>query len=240
MEKLVLIPGMMSDERLWAPQIEALRGDYDVFVFYYADKNDVQDMARAILESIDGPFAVCGTSMGGYVALEVALAAPDRVTHLGLFNTGATGDSEERKTQRREELDKGANVFERARRTDAYYATFLAPANAKNPDIIGAMRAMTLDLGYKTLVNHHTACMTRPRRMDDLGALTMPVTLIGGADDEVTPLGLQQDIACRVPQADLIVIPDCGHVASLEQSDAVTAAIRDLMAKTTQDERKRA
>lgn len=240
MQKLILIPGMMSDERLWAPQIEALRGEYDVSVFYYVDKNNVQDMARAILDSVDGPFAVCGTSMGGYVALEVALAAPDRVTHLGLFNTGATGDNEERRAARQEELDKGADVFARARGKDAYYATFLAPVNAKNPDVIGPMRAMALDLGYKTLVNHHTACMTRPRRMDDLGALTMPVTLVGGIDDDVTPLGLQQDIARRVSQADLIEIPDCGHVASLEQPDAVTAAIRDLMTKTAQDQRKRA
>ena len=102
MSTLILLPGLMCDASVWAPQVEALSPQARCLVPDYGLRDSLTAMAQQVLD--DAPeerFALAGHSMGGRVALEVLRLAPQRVTHLALLDTGthpraagAEGDKE--------------------------------------------------------------------------------------------------------------------------------------------------
>ncbi len=88
---LVLLPGLMCDEAVWAPSLSGLPDGWEPWVADYGLCNSLQSMAEAVLAGApQGPFALAGHSMGGRVALEVVRLAPQRVSHLALLDTGHT------------------------------------------------------------------------------------------------------------------------------------------------------
>ena len=101
--KVVLLHAFPLDERMWEPQLEVL-GDEDVYVpnFYDLGGNSVDGWAEHVLERVDGDLVAVGASLGGYVALAMARAAPDRVKSLLLAGARATADPPERRAAREE------------------------------------------------------------------------------------------------------------------------------------------
>ena len=91
--QIVLIPGLMNDGWVWRHQIGALSRFAPVVVAHNDGCDSLGAMAERILSIGRGPMAVIGHSMGGRVALEVAVRAPGRVARLGLLDTGAAGPS---------------------------------------------------------------------------------------------------------------------------------------------------
>ena len=73
MTPLILLPGMMCDERLFTPQIDAFSGERDVLVFVLSDHSTIADLATDILAHSPDRFALLGLSMGGIVAMEILL-----------------------------------------------------------------------------------------------------------------------------------------------------------------------
>jgi pimeloyl-ACP methyl ester carboxylesterase len=88
---LVLVPGLLCDERLWQPQAERLADLADPVIANVIGDGSVSEMARSVLKTAPsaGRFALAGLSMGGYVALEVMRIVPNRVVRLALLDTSA-------------------------------------------------------------------------------------------------------------------------------------------------------
>ena len=84
---LVLLPGLMCDARLFAPQIAAFSADRAVLVPPLTGANTIAGMAYSVLQCAPPQFALAGLSMGGIVAMEIMRRAPERVTHLALMAT---------------------------------------------------------------------------------------------------------------------------------------------------------
>jgi len=91
---LVLVPGLLCDERLWRPQAQRLADLADPVIADVIGEGSMSEMARSVLEAAPpaGRFALAGLSMGGYVALEVMRVVPDRVARLALLDTSARAD----------------------------------------------------------------------------------------------------------------------------------------------------
>ena len=90
MPRLVLLPGLACDERLWQAQRPALPHHLDVCVADVHARHDrVEDMAAAVLAENDGPLILCGASLGGMIAMEAAHQAPERIVGLALLGTSA-------------------------------------------------------------------------------------------------------------------------------------------------------
>lgn len=86
---LVLVPGAGCTERLWRPQIEALRDLAAPIVLDVKHHRHVADLARDALQALPPRFALAGLSMGGFVALEMVRQAPERVLKLAFLDTQA-------------------------------------------------------------------------------------------------------------------------------------------------------
>ena len=89
---LVMIPGLLCSDALFADQIAGLKDHATVSIGRVLKQNNLANMASEILRVAPPTFALAGLSLGGYVAFEVLRQAPERVTKLALLNTNARAD----------------------------------------------------------------------------------------------------------------------------------------------------
>ena len=104
--KVVLLHGWPVSERVWVPQVTALRdaGFDPVAPHLYGRGPSIDDWAAQLLREIDGPLVPVGASMGGYCALALARRAPERVVGIALVGSRADADSFERRRFREKQI----------------------------------------------------------------------------------------------------------------------------------------
>lgn len=230
---LILLPGLLNTARLWAHQTAALAGDREVVVCRTDTADTLAGLARAVLKAADSlgaaRFALAGLSMGGYVALEVWRRAPGRVARLALVDTSARADGPEQLARRRRMMAE-AEADGIAPIVPQQIPGYLAPANVDDPHLVGIVTDMATEVGVAGFLRQQNAILSRPDSRGDLGGITCPTVVIVGADDQLTPPDLAKEIAAGIPGAKLVVIPDAGHLAPLENPQAVTAALRAWLA----------
>src|ERR1700731_149176 len=90
---LVLLPGLVCSEELFAEQIASLRGEVAISVADHTRHDTMSGIARAVLATAPNRFALCGLSMGGAIAFEMMRQAPDRIERLALLDTSALSDT---------------------------------------------------------------------------------------------------------------------------------------------------
>ena len=100
---LIFVPGLGCTEKLFAEQIASLRGDVAISVADHTRHDTMSGIARAIRAAAPDRFALCGLSMGGYIAFEMMRQAPGHVERLALLDTTALTDTPEQ-TERRLKL----------------------------------------------------------------------------------------------------------------------------------------
>ena len=97
MNTIVLIPGYMSDKNMWLNQLDILKKKYEVIVPQLDSGNSIEEFKKNTLNLLPERFSVIGFSMGGFVALNLAIEEPARVEELILVGTNARSVSKDRK-----------------------------------------------------------------------------------------------------------------------------------------------
>ena len=105
MEQVVLLPGLMCDERLFEPLIKLLKPKYHVHVPIMDTQKSIDGMAKYLLNTISGPFHLVGLSMGGIIAMTVAIKDPSRVKSMVLMDTSPHSDSVRKQAVRDKQID---------------------------------------------------------------------------------------------------------------------------------------
>lgn len=220
---ILLLPGLLCDARLWRDQVAALAPRASAVVADLTLDNRVEAMAARAIAAIDGPFALAGLSMGGYVALEVMRQAPDRVTRLALFDTGARADTDEQKRRRRGLISLSRSGQFRGV-TPRLLPQLIHPSRLDGPLATEVME-MAERVGKDAFLRQQEAIMNRPDSRPDLSRIAVP-TLVGvGEDDALTPPPLAAEMAALIPGARLRHFVHAGHLPTMETPDAVSAAL---------------
>jgi pimeloyl-ACP methyl ester carboxylesterase len=178
---------------------------------------------------ITGPVVVAGLSMGGYVAFEFCRQFPERVAGLILAATRAGADSPEAKEAR----DKAAGVAI-AEGTEAIAEGMLPKLLAKKnykaqPELVEFVREMMLETSEDGVVGALTAMRDRPDSTPDLASLDIPTLILHGAEDQLIPVTEAEAMVEALPRAQLVVVPDAGHLPNLEQPDFFNDAVREFL-----------
>lgn len=221
-EPVVLVPGLLCDERLFAPQLPALAARGPVRVAETRHDDSLAGMAERLLGEAPERFALCGLSMGGYVALEVMRRAPGRVARLALLDTQARADTPEA-AQRRRDLMALAERGEFLGVAPRLLPLFLHPA--KLQELGPLVVAMAQAVGKEAFLRQQRAILARPDSRPGLAAIGCPTLVLCGRQDQLTPPALHEEMAAAIPEATLVVLPGCGHLAPLERPEAVTAQL---------------
>ncbi len=228
---LVLLPGLLCDDALWAPQIAALGDLAAISVGDVTTADSVAGMARQVLERAPAEFALAGLSMGGYVSFEIMRQAPVRVTRLALLDTSARPDTPARQQQRRDLL-RLARVGEFRGVTPKLLPQWVHPERMRDPDFVANVTAMTQRVGREAFIRQQTAIMDRPDSRPGLTQVKVPTLVLCGRQDLATPVEFAREIAADIPDARLVIVEECGHLATLERPDEVNRALRAWLTQT--------
>ena len=229
-EPLVLLPGMLGDAGLWdgvAPDLL----DRAAPRFARIDLDDsVPGMAESVLVAAPERFALAGHSLGAIVALEVVRRAPERVTRLALLNASARPASEvqleawEQLRRRTADGEFGALVRD-------FATANVAEGRRADAELVARVESMAHAVGPRGLLRQLAAQASRPDSRPSLGRIGAPVLVLTGAEDEVCPPPLQEELATGIPGAVHATIDGAGHMAALEQPTAVAGHLREWLAR---------
>lgn len=222
---IVFIPGASSDETSWDDQKKFFEKSRDVQAVNLVQFDSIGAMGDYVLSVAPPAFVLCGTSMGGYVAFDVLKKANGRVKCAILCNTTARADTPERKRQRQMEVNAGEAAYLEARKDDTHYNAFISETSARDKSLIARLRAISQRVGYGCFSRHQKACMDRAESLAYLPQIDMPTLVIGGAEDKLIPVELQQEIASGIKGAKMAVIAGSGHITNMEKPDAMNEAI---------------
>lgn len=227
---LILVPGLLCTEVLWRDQVADLADVAEIAVTdAHLRHDDIGAIAAEILAAAPPVFALAGLSFGGYVAFEIMRRAPGRVERLALLDTSARQDDPARLQQRRDMLELARKGSFRGM-TDRLLPDFVHPDRLADTELMNDIKAMSQSVGAEAYFRQQTAIMGRPDSRPTLAAIRCPTLVLVGRQDSRTPLAMAEEIQAGIAGARLVVVEDCGHLATMERPAAVNAALRDWLA----------
>jgi pimeloyl-ACP methyl ester carboxylesterase len=231
---VIFLPGLMCDAAVWAPQVASLSSLADCLVLDYGLRDSLTDMAQQALDSSHSDhFALVGHSMGGRVALEVMRLAPERVQRLALLNTGthpfAPGTAGDKEKAARLAL------LELARRKGMRVMSQQWLSGMVHPSVRGtALFESMLDMLERSSQAQYAAqikaLLNRPDAAPVLPSVACPTLVLTGQQDAWSPPAQHEAMCQRIPGATLCLVPECGHMSTLEQPAAVNQALATWLA----------
>ena len=232
---LLFVHAFPLDASMWDEQVGALSADVPVVAANLPGfggtplEGDVTTMvvaARRCLSELDRAgvdrAVVCGSSMGGYVALELWRSARDRVAGLVLANTRAEPDDEAGKERRR-------GIAELVRREglaailDSQRA-LLSPGAPE--ELWGRVSSIVLDQPAEAVAAGSLGMAERTDSRPDLAGIDVPTLVITSTDDRLISPDLSRSMAEAIPDADLVVIEGAGHLSNMERPDEFTGSLQ--------------
>ena len=227
-EPLVLIPGMMCDGRLFAPQLAAFTSERPVMVIPPISAASMTALAQHVLKIAPDKFALVGLSMGGIVAMEVMRLMPVRVTRLALFDTNPLADPPEKAPIRREQVNKVRAGKLTSVMREEMKPLYLAPGPAQSA-ILDLCMEMAEALGADAFEQQTQAIASRPDQCDTLRTVKVPTLVACGEKDQLCPVERHQLIHELVEGSCLEVIPNAGHLPTLEQPEQSNKLLQEWL-----------
>ena len=221
---LILLPGLVCDAALWQAQLRDLAPLASMAVPDLSRFESIDDMASAVLATAPPRFALAGLSMGGYVAQAMVRLAPERIARLALLDTTAREDRPEQTQARRTLMAMTRNGdFEGA--LELLLDRMIDPVRRSDAVLCDAILTMERRVGAAAFLRQQTAIIARPNELATVAASRVPLLVLCGENDAITPLAVHREIVAVRPDATFVVIESCGHVSTLERPAEVTAAL---------------
>jgi pimeloyl-ACP methyl ester carboxylesterase len=222
----------LCDERLFAAQLAALGDRHDCRVFVFRQEDSVRRMAATLLAGTPPRFTLIGLSLGGYMAFEVIRQAAARVTRLALLDTLAGADNDARRATRLADLAKVRDGGIEALIPELP-SRWLLPVHAARTELVELMASMARSVGASGQRSQQRAMLARPDSFDTLATLSVPALLLCGEQDPVTPVSEHEAMAAAIRGARLEIVPECGHLSTIEQPEAVNRALSGWLESTS-------
>ena len=225
---ILLVPGLLCSARLYAPQIPSLWPFGPVAVADHRRDTDMAAIAARILKDAPPRFALVGLSMGGYIAFAMLRLAPERIARLALLDTSARPDTPEQTAGRKTQI-----AMAQAGRFGEIPALsiprFLHRNRQHDERLTAIVRQMAEETGPDAFVRQQNAIMTRTDSRPLLASIRCPTLVLVGDGDIATPPELNQEIAGGISGAKLVIVPDCGHLSTLEKPEAVNTELGEWL-----------
>lgn len=172
---------------------------------------------------------LCGLSMGGYVLFECLRSWGGRVAGAVLMDTRAEADSAEARAGR-DAMIQAVRERGPVAVAEAMLPKLVGPSTAaRAPDVVEHARRMIMDTSVPGIIGALEAMKQRPDSRPVLSMVQVPVLIVVGEEDVITPPPASVAMAGVAPRAQLVVVPRAGHLAPMEQPAAVTEALQRFL-----------
>ncbi len=231
MTTLVLMPGLISDEFVWKSVAEAAEPYMPIYNALPTQSATIPEMAKSILDAVDGDLIAVGHSLGGRIAMEIAHQAPERVKGLVLANTGHHPLKEGEEVKREAMIDLGNQDMMKL--TEVWLPGMLDEARTGDEKLVGELTAMVMRAGADVHERQIRALMARPDAGAYLKDITCPVLLVAARQDKWSPIAQHEEIASQLGgKSEMAIVDNAGHFAPVEQPEAVATATVDWLKRT--------
>ena len=223
MKTLIMIPAFGCDGRLYEVVSEVLEDIIRIQIITpTADR--YSGMVEEVLEQAPNTFAVLGTSMGGRVALEVALAAPNRVRGLVIIGAGAGPTVDPAAGLRRSARIRNGEMSVVLQEMGDMVSHLAGPLGANARD---AFIKMGRDVGHAALARQSDALARRIDLWDSLPKIACPTLCLWGVHDKFSPPEDGKRIAASVQNGKYMELNNCGHFPTLEYPDETALILKN-------------
>jgi pimeloyl-ACP methyl ester carboxylesterase len=225
MPPLILIPGLLCDQRLWSAQIAGLEDCADVSVADIAQQATITEMAAEILASSPDHFSMAGFSLGSQVALEIVSMAKERVDRLALLSATRGGLLPATAAAIRCAIARiEAGGFEQY--LDDAFPTYFASTGVDLDQCRRIFIAMAHAIGEQAGLRQMRALLAMAGPFTELERIQCPTLVVGGREDRRTTPEAHQELSSAIPGSELVLINGAAHFTPIEKPIEVTLALR--------------
>jgi len=226
---IIFIHGFPLNKSMWNIQVEALKENYRVIAYDIRGHGNsdpgideffielfVIDLLRLMEKLKIEKSILCGLSLGGYIALNAVLKHPDRFDGLILNDTQCIADTPEIKENRClaiiRIMKNGVEQY-----ADEIIKNLFAPESfTKKENVVDAVREMIISTPKQSLCNTLHALAERKETCDQLPEINIPVLIMVGKEDKITPIAAAQQMHEKILNSKLEIIQYAGHLSNLE------------------------
>jgi len=230
---IIFIHGFPLNKAMWDKQVEALKEDYRVIAYDIRGHGNsdpgideffielfVHDLLRFMKKLGIEKSILCGLSLGGYIALNAVLKYPDRFNGLILNDTQCIADTPEIKENRClaiiRIMKNGVEQY-----ADEIIKNLFAPGSfTKKKNVIAAVKEMIISTPKQSLCNTLHALAERKETCSQLQEINIPVLIMVGKEDKITPIAAAQQMREEIWNSTLKIIQHAGHLSNLENPTA--------------------
>jgi pimeloyl-ACP methyl ester carboxylesterase len=223
-QALVLVPGLASDAVCWQHQLDHLTDRVEIAVADFRACSSRAEMVEAVLRTAPPRFALAGQSMGGWVGMELAARAPERVVKLALLATWTNPDPAFNEEQRAAIHRIRAGQFDQVCRDHS--RLILLPSHRQDEQLVSTIEAMLQRAGPEVMTRQIQAMIDDYGSRALLPKIRCPTLVLAARQDPLFSVPEHEAIAAGIPGSKLVVVEDSGHAVHMEQPQAVTALLR--------------
>jgi 3-oxoadipate enol-lactonase len=239
---LIFVHGFPLNRSAWQRQMELLKGrrrviSYDLRGHGESDLGEEEFSMELFVQDLLGLMealriekaTLCALSMGGYIALRAVESHPERFNALVLCDTQCAADTPEGKAKRNAAIKAvqrdGVEPF-----AEGLLGKLFAPGSFEtNPQAVAAARGMITATPALSLERSLRAMRERGETCSKLPSIRVPVLVIVGEADKISPPESARYLHDNIEHAHLAVIKDAGHLSNLENPDAFNDALKSFL-----------
>lgn len=225
---LILLPGMPLDAAMWEHQRRHLEAVADITIPDLTGAGSIAALAGGVLAAAPERFALAGLSMGGYVAMEIMRRAPERVLRLALMDTNPFPDTPEQTANRRAAVEL-ARQGKYRQVVASTMPRMIHPDHMGNRPLLDSLHAQAERVGVEGYARQQEAIIGRADSRPGLPAIACPTLVLCGEADALSPVAVHAEMAAAIPGARFVPVAEAGHMAPMEQPQAVTALMYDWL-----------
>jgi pimeloyl-ACP methyl ester carboxylesterase len=230
---IIFIHGFPLNKSMWETQAEALKESYRVIAYDIRGHGNAEpgiddffielfvlDLLRLMEKLRIEKSILCGLSLGGYIALNAVLKHPDRFDGLILNDTQCIADTPEIKENRCQAIIRimknGVEPY-----ADEIIKNLFAPESfTKKKNVVATVREMIIGTTKHSLCNTLHALAERKETCTQLHEINIPVLIMVGKEDKITPIAAAQQMHEKILNSKLEIIQQAGHLSNLEDPTA--------------------
>ena len=239
---IIFIHGFPLNKSMWNIQVEALKENYRVIAYDIRGHGNsdagidefsielfVIDLLRLMEKLKIEKSILCGLSLGGYIALNAVLKHPDRFDGLILNDTQCIADTPEIKENRCNAIisikEKGVEQYA----DEIIKKLFAQETFTKNKNVVDAVKEMIISTQKQSLCNTLHALAERKETCDQLPEINIPVLIMVGQEDKITPIAAAQQMHEKILNSKLEIIQQAGHLSNLESPTVFNAHLVNFL-----------
>lgn len=239
---LIFIHGFPFDKSSWEPQVEffgeiyrvicldlqgfgkSSLGKSDITIDLYAD-DIIQLMNKLKIDKA----VICGISMGGYIALNLIERYKNRISALVLCDTQCIADSIETKNKRYTTISELQNGNKEKFAVDFIKNVFSEAYFYEKENNVKLIKELIISNHTDSIIAALKALALRRETCYLLNKIDVPVLVICGSEDKLTPVERSLYIHQNVPESNIVIIDSAGHLSNIEKPILFNKALQEFL-----------